>query len=353
MELLSDVKDKDTNDITYNNLIKYDNMTDKELSNYNEEIIEYISAHCFTNKLVSQKILERICGLNLCFYSYKLHLLFFSVIVNNKILFDYLIENDIEITNEIVIFAYHNFYMLERLLRRLYICNELSTVDKNKMWNKFIVNLSKLYDKDCDNTKKLYEFYTNVWNMKLSFNEIFELVMNGDKDKNKDMLNNIGVIVNNEMVLLFLDKALKTGHIGNYILCYENFNLVDNNYIKSKLYNTIQYIKNKLFTHLDKIITSNSNSDSNCNEILKENIGIVDDNYELIEDNSHVYDLLLFIEDIEDIDFIIDYDDDNNKYIQYEKNKDKFSQLKNNFDTIFINEYKNYINVYEALSIKN
>jgi hypothetical protein len=45
--------------------------------------------------------------------------------------------------------------------------------------------------------------------------------------------------------------------------------------------------------------------------------------------------------------------DDNNKYIQYEKNKDKFSQLKNNFDTIFINEYKNYINVYEALSIKN
>ena len=326
----------DDNDII-KNLNLYIQMDDDELIKNNEKIVNYISSNCFIQKQLSQNILERLCKLNLEFYAYKLHLLYFSIVVDNKIIFDKFIEENIEITNEIVSFAYHNMYMLERLLRRIPE-NTLQDTDKKQMWKKFISQLNKLYENDNENFRKMYLFYKNKWNMKLEFFNIMYLLKNNKNSYNIKQYIDIFEILDkdinfHDMSLVFLQEEIIKGNICDYSLCIEKCNSLWSNEdicnIKSQLNKTIEYIKNKFIIKLNEII---------------------DDKKILDNIDDDIYDLFTFIEDYEDNDFYIDFDcDSDSKSISYEKNKDKFDELKTNFDTIFYKEYNQYFTIHSKL----
>ena len=118
---------------------EYMSMDNDELLRNNENVVNFISANCFNSRPPAQKLLERLCELNSEFYSHKLHLLYFSLVVNSKLIFDKFIEiADVDITEELVTFAYNNKYMIDRLLRRT---EKLGDYIKGDMWNKFLFGL--------------------------------------------------------------------------------------------------------------------------------------------------------------------------------------------------------------------
>jgi hypothetical protein len=223
IDLNSNNNDNDNN--VTKNLNSYIQMDDDELIKNNEKIVNYISSNCFIQKQLSQNLLERLCKLNAEFYSHKLNLLYFSIVVDNKIIFDKFIEENIEITSELVSFAYYNIYMLERLLRRIPE-NTLQDTDKKQMWKKFILQLNNYYNNDSDheNFRKMYLFYKNTWNMKLEFVNIMYLLKNNKNSYNIKQYIDIFEILDKDinlhnMSLVFLQEELKKGEICDYSLC--------------------------------------------------------------------------------------------------------------------------------------
>ena len=313
---------------------EYMQMGDSEFLKNNEDIVNFISANCFNIKSCSQNLVERLCTLNAEFYMHKLNLLYFSIVVNNKLIFDKMVEMDnLDIDEEVVSFAYHNKYMIDRLLRRKQIGNN----SKNVMWEKFIYDFDKCYEDNPKNCEDLYNFYKDTCKVDLvsllyikNIKSFFDILLKFDS--NLDCLN------------LEFKMLLRDGQIKTFDMCFEHLKDILTHEIINDLYhhlkNTIEYIKNKFKNQIIRVM-----DDKSCIK-SDDYLTIVDDNYETVRDGTHIYDLFLVLEDNE---LFEEYCANSVDSINYEGNETIFATFLYDFDKYISDEFSTYFEVVNKL----
>jgi hypothetical protein len=315
-------------------------MNDDELLKNNENVVNFISANCFNLRPPAQKLLERLCELNAEFYSHKLHLLYFSLVVNSKLIFDKFIEMaDIDITEEIVTFAYNNKYMIDRLLRRT---EKLGDYSKGDMWKKFLFGLDSCYKTDEQNCKDLYDLYRGVWKCEIDFISLLQI----------DDINNFCITLEkldndidlSQWLLANFKVLFRNGDIRNIGLCIDHFKLLLTpeivNALMDHLKKTIEYVKHKFRNQIICVMDEKSSVKPDDNNIQ------TNDEYETVYDGCHVFDLFSVLEDNEQFEDNIVNDAE---CINYEGCESKFATLLYDFDKYINDEFNTYFLVKNKL----